>query len=182
MIPHYPPSQTPRLLGPPPGILSLILTRKTQKPAHLCLQNTEKEQSRTPHAHNQTSNSRPSRSANSPTQHLPKTTDAVLSTSPPLPPNDPKFHPLHSHTIQYLPLGGAAGPGPCMRHPPPRVLEDSGVGGHGANGAKFFVPCFVEGGTMPLVLKTPKTFFLAKTRYCYYRIHTSIPPCPQTPP
>ena len=35
---------------------------------------------------------------------------------------------------------------------------------------------------MPLVLKTLKTFFLAKTRYRYYRIHTSIPPCPQTPP
>ena len=33
---------------------------------------------------------------------------------------------------------------------------------------------------MPLVLKTLKTFFLAKTRNCYYRIHTSIPPCPQT--
>ena len=35
---------------------------------------------------------------------------------------------------------------------------------------------------MPLVLKTLKIFFLAKTRYRYYRIHTSIPPCPQTPP
>ena len=34
---------------------------------------------------------------------------------------------------------------------------------------------------MPLVLKTPKTFFRAKTRYRYYRIHASIPPCP-TPP
>ena len=60
--------------------------------------------------------------------------------------------------------------------PPPRVLKDSGAG------AKFFVPCLVEGGTMPFVLKTLKTFFLAKTRYCCYRIHTSISPCPQTPP
>ena len=34
---------------------------------------------------------------------------------------------------------------------------------------------------MPLVLKTLKTFFLAKTRYRYYRIHTSIPPPPDTP-
>ena len=33
---------------------------------------------------------------------------------------------------------------------------------------------------MPLVLKTLKTFFLAKTRYRYYRICTSIPPWPQT--
>ena len=33
---------------------------------------------------------------------------------------------------------------------------------------------------MPLVLKTLETFFLAKTRNRYYRIHTSIPPCPQT--
>ena len=33
---------------------------------------------------------------------------------------------------------------------------------------------------MPLVLKTLKTFFPAKTRNRYYRIHTSIPPCPQT--
>ena len=33
---------------------------------------------------------------------------------------------------------------------------------------------------MPLVLKTLKTVFLAKTRYRYYCIHTSIPPCPQT--
>ena len=56
--------------------------------------------------------------------------------------------------------------------PPPRVLKDSGAG------AKFFVPCSVEGGTMPLVLKTLKTFFPAKTRNRYYRIHTSIPPCP----
>ena len=32
---------------------------------------------------------------------------------------------------------------------------------------------------MPLVLKTLKTFFLAKPRNHYYRIHTSIPPCPQ---
>ena len=31
---------------------------------------------------------------------------------------------------------------------------------------------------MPLVLKTLKTFLLAKTRNRYYRIHTSIPPCP----
>ena len=43
-----------------------------------------------------------------------------------------------------------------------------------------FVPCLVEGGTIPLVLKTLKTFFVAKTRNRYYRIHTSIPPCPQT--
>ena len=35
---------------------------------------------------------------------------------------------------------------------------------------------------MPLVLETLKTFYLAKTRNRYYRIHTSIPPCPQTPP
>ena len=35
---------------------------------------------------------------------------------------------------------------------------------------------------MPLVLKTLKTFFLAKTGYRYYRIHISIPPCSQTPP
>ena len=33
---------------------------------------------------------------------------------------------------------------------------------------------------MPLVLKTLKTFFPAKTRKRYYRIHTSIPLCPQT--
>ena len=64
--------------------------------------------------------------------------------------------------------------------PPPRVLKWRG--GHGANGAKNFVPCLVERGTMPLVVKTLETFFLAKTRYRYYRIHTSIPPCPQTPP
>ena len=31
---------------------------------------------------------------------------------------------------------------------------------------------------MPLVLKTLKTFFPAKTEDRYYRIHTSIPPCP----
>ena len=31
---------------------------------------------------------------------------------------------------------------------------------------------------MPLVLKTLQTFFLAKTRYRYYRIHTSITPMP----
>ena len=31
---------------------------------------------------------------------------------------------------------------------------------------------------MRLVLKTLKTFFLAKTRNRYYRIHTSIPPSP----
>ena len=31
---------------------------------------------------------------------------------------------------------------------------------------------------MPLVLKTLKTFFPAKMRNRYYRIHTSIPPCP----
>ena len=37
---------------------------------------------------------------------------------------------------------------------------------------------------MPLVLKTLKTFFLAKTRKRYYHIHTSTPPCRQkhTPP
>ena len=68
-------------------------------------------------------------------------------------------------------------PPPPPTPPPPRVLKDSGAG---ANGAKFFVPCLVEGGTMPLVLKTLKTFFLAKTRYRYYRILTSIPPWPQT--
>ena len=34
---------------------------------------------------------------------------------------------------------------------------------------------------MPLVLKTLKTFFLAKTRNRYYCIHTSIPPCPHAP-
>ena len=31
---------------------------------------------------------------------------------------------------------------------------------------------------MPLVLKTLKTFFPAKPRNRYYRIHTSIPPLP----
>ena len=31
---------------------------------------------------------------------------------------------------------------------------------------------------MPLVLKSLKTFLPAKTRNRYYRIHTSIPPCP----
>ena len=72
--------------------------------------------------------------------------------------------------------GGAAGP--YMRHPPPPLsFENSSAGGHGANGAKFFVPCLVEGGTMPSVLKTLKTFFRAKTRNRYYLIHTSIPPC-----
>ena len=38
---------------------------------------------------------------------------------------------------------------------------------------------------MPLVLKTLKTFFRAKTRNRYYRIHTSMAPCPpdtHTPP
>ena len=33
---------------------------------------------------------------------------------------------------------------------------------------------------MPLVLKTLKTLFPAMTRYRFYRIRTSIPPCPQT--
>ena len=33
---------------------------------------------------------------------------------------------------------------------------------------------------MHLVLKTAKTFFLAKTRNRHYRINTSISPCPQT--
>ena len=33
---------------------------------------------------------------------------------------------------------------------------------------------------MPLVLKTLETFFLAKMKNRYYRIHTSKPPCPQT--
>ena len=33
---------------------------------------------------------------------------------------------------------------------------------------------------MPLVFKILKTFFLAKTKHCYYCIHTSILPCPQT--
>ena len=33
---------------------------------------------------------------------------------------------------------------------------------------------------MPLVLKTLKTFFLAKTRYRCYCIHTSIPHAPDT--
>ena len=33
---------------------------------------------------------------------------------------------------------------------------------------------------MPLVFKTLKTFFLAKTRNGYYRIPTSIPPYPKT--
>ena len=32
---------------------------------------------------------------------------------------------------------------------------------------------------MPLVLKTLKTFFLAKMRNRYYRIHTSIPHAPR---
>ena len=71
--------------------------------------------------------------------------------------------------------GGGPGPGPCMRPPPPGVLKDSG-----ANGANIFVACLVEGGTMPLVLKTLKTFFLAKTRNRHYCIHTPIPACPQT--
>ena len=31
---------------------------------------------------------------------------------------------------------------------------------------------------MPLVLKIFKSFLPAKMRNCYYRIHTSIPPCP----
>ena len=35
---------------------------------------------------------------------------------------------------------------------------------------------------MPLVLKTLKTFFLAKTRYRYYRIHTSNTPMPPDTP
>ena len=35
---------------------------------------------------------------------------------------------------------------------------------------------------MPLVLKTLKTFFLAKTRYRYYRIHTSYTPMPPDTP
>ena len=33
---------------------------------------------------------------------------------------------------------------------------------------------------MPMVLKTPKTFYLAKPKTRYYRIHTSIPACPWT--
>ena len=33
---------------------------------------------------------------------------------------------------------------------------------------------------MPLVLKTLQTFFLAMLTNRYYRIHTSIPPWPQT--
>ena len=48
--------------------------------------------------------------------------------------------------------------------PAPRLLKDSGAGAMAPN---FFVPCLVEGGTMPLVLKTPKTFFLAKLRNRY---------------
>ena len=71
---------------------------------------------------------------------------------------------------------------PPSPFPPPPSFERLRCRGHGANGTKFFVHCLVERGTMPLVLKTLKTFFLAKTRYRYYRIHTSIPPCPQTPP
>ena len=81
--------------------------------------------------------------------------------------------------------GGAAGPGPCMQHPPapppPRVLKDRSVGAMASTMPNFLVPCLVERGTMPLVLKTLKTFFLAMTRYHYYRIHTSIPPCPRHP-
>ena len=78
--------------------------------------------------------------------------------------------------------GGAAGPGHCMRHPPPPphgVLKDSAAGAHGA---KCFVRPSVEGGTMPLVLKTLKTFLLAKTRNRYYRIHYRYTPMsPDTP-
>ena len=64
--------------------------------------------------------------------------------------------------------------------PPPRVLKDSGAGAMVPTAPNFFVLCLAEGGTMRLVLKTLKTFFPAKTRNRYYRIHTSIPPCPQT--
>ena len=78
--------------------------------------------------------------------------------------------------------GGGGGRARSLYVTPPPSFERWRCGGHGANGTKFFVPCSVEGGTMPLVLKTLKTFFPAKTRYRYYRIHTSIPPCPQTPP
>ena len=44
--------------------------------------------------------------------------------------------------------GGAAGPGPCMRHPPapppppPRILRDSGVGAMAPTAPKFFCACF----------------------------------------
>ena len=72
----------------------------------------------------------------------------------------------------------ATPPSPFPPPPPPPSFKRGRCGGHGANGAKFFVPCLVERGTMPLVLKTLKTFFPAKMRNRYYRIHTSIPPCP----
>ena len=71
-------------------------------------------------------------------------------------------------------------PPPTPTTPPPRVLKDSGAGAMAPTAPNFFVPCLVEGGTMPLVLKTLKTFFPAKTTNRYYRIHTSTPPCPQT--
>ena len=64
--------------------------------------------------------------------------------------------------------------------PPPPSFERQQCRGHGANGANFFVPWLVKRGTMPLVLKTLKTFFLAKTRNRYHRIHSSVPQCPHT--
>ena len=59
------------------------------------------------------------------------------------------------------PTGGRPGLVLVCKPPPPphRVLNDSSIGA-------IFVTCFTEGGTMPLVLKTLKTFFLAKTRNC----------------
>ena len=82
----------------------------------------------------------------------------------------------------HIPRGGGAGPvlvcDTPQPPPPPPSFETQWCRGRGANGAKFFVPCLVEGGTMPLVLKTLKTFFPAKTRNPYYRIHISIPPKP----
>ena len=85
-------------------------------------------------------------------------------------------HPCH-HSASYIHVACEN----CMQNSvnmPPPSFEGRRCGGHGANGANFFVPCLVEGGTMPLVLKTPKTFFVAKPRYRYYGIHTSTPPPP----
>ena len=49
--------------------------------------------------------------------------------------------------------GAAAGPGPCMPPPPPRVLRDSGAGAMAPKAPNlFFFACSVEGGTTCLVV------------------------------
>ena len=88
------------------------------------------------------------------------------------------FCPLVQQQVRHR---GAAGPGPCMRPPPPpapRVLKDSGAGAMAPTAPKFLSHAWLKGGTMPLVLRTPKTFLLAKPEIA---INAYIPLYPHGP-